>query len=186
VGDQAGKAKIKKILRNKVVITTDKGDLLLTIDEEDFGKGRKASSSQPRASTRLTSPQPGAGTAGYDSSVRQLPRRRARSINIKQEEVAASLADTQQLMEKLSITPFVQDDQPAGFIIGKIPRGSVLTKMGLRNGYVVTQVNDTPITGPEQAAEFFRTLADGGEVTIQVKRSRGVRRRARQINLNIE
>ena len=89
-------------------------------------------------------------------------------------------------MEELSITPYMQDDEPAGFIISKIPRGSVLTKMGLRNGYVVTQVNDTEITGPEQAAEFFRTLADGGEVTIQVQRSRGVRRRPRQINLNIE
>ena len=186
VGDQAGKAKIKKILRNKVIITTDKGDLLLTIDDEDFGKGRKSSSSQRRAASSLTSPQPGVGTMGYDRSVMQLPRRSIRAINIKQEEVTASLADTNQLMEELSITPYMQDDEPAGFIISKIPRGSVLTKMGLRNGYVVTQINDTDITGPEQAADFFRTLADGGEVTIQVQRSRGVRRRPRQINLNIE
>jgi len=89
-------------------------------------------------------------------------------------------------MEQLSITPFMQDDQPAGFIISKIPRGSVLTRMGLRNGYVVSQINDTAITGPEQAAEFFRILSDGGEVTIQVQRSWGVRRRPREINLNIE
>ena len=186
VGDQAGKAKIKKILRNKVIITTDKGDLLLTIDDEDFGKGRKASSTQRRAASSLASPQRGPGTVGYDSSVMQLPRRGVRSININQEEVAAALADTDQLLEELSITPFMQDDQPAGFIISKIPRGSVLTKMGLRNGYVVTQINDTAITGPEQASDFFKTLADGGEVTIQVQRSRGVRRRPRQINLNIE
>ena len=186
VGDQAGKAKIKKILRNKVIITTDKGDLLLTIDDEDYGKGRKSSSSQQRASRRLTSPQPGADTMGYDRSVMQLPRRSIRAINIKQEEVAASLADTNQLMEELSITPYMQDDGPAGFIISKIPRGSVLTKMGLRNGYVVTQINDTEITGPEQAADFFRTLADGGQVSIEVQRSRGARRRPRKINLNIE
>jgi type II secretory pathway component PulC len=51
---------------------------------------------------------------------------------------------------------------------------------------VVTQINDTAITGPEQAADFFRTLAEGGEVTIQIQRSRGVRRRPREINLNIE
>ena len=186
VGDQAGKAKIKKILRNKVIITTDKGDLLLTIDDEDFGKGRKTSSSQKLASRSLASPQPGAGTVGYDSSVMQLPRRRIRSINIKQEDVTAALGDTDQLLEELSITPYMQDNEPAGFIISKIPRGSVLTRMGLRNGYVVTQVNDTAITGPEQASEFFKTLADGGEITIQVQRSRGVRRRPRQINLNIE
>ena len=58
-GDQAGKAKIKKILRNKVVITTDKGDQLLTIDDEDFGKGGKAASKQ-RGPQGLTSAQPDA------------------------------------------------------------------------------------------------------------------------------
>jgi type II secretion system protein C len=185
-GDQAGKAKIKKILRNKVVITTEKGDQLLTIDDEDFGKGRKAASKQRGASRGLTSPQPNAGGMRFDVSGSQLPRRRARSINLKHDEVAASLADTDQLLQELTISPFMQDDQPAGFIISKIPRGSILTKMGLRNGYVVTQLNDQEITSPDQADDFFRTLAEGGEVTIQVSRSRGTRRRSRQINLNIQ
>ena len=185
-GDQAGEAKIKKILRNKVIITTDKGDQLLTIDDEDFGKGGKASSKKRGASRGLTSPQPNAGEMRYGVSGSQLSRRRARSINLNHEEVAASLADTEQLLQELTISPFMQDEQPAGFIISKIPRGSILTKMGLRNGYVVTQLNDQEITSPDQAAEFFSTLAEGGEVTIQVRRSRGVRKRSRQINLNIE
>ena len=47
-------------------------------------------------------------------------------------------------------------------------------------------INDQVITGPDQASEFFRMLAEGGEVSIQVRRSRGVRHRSRQINLNIE
>ena len=185
-GVQAGKATIKKILRNKVIITTDKGDQLLTIDDEDFGKGGKAASKKRGASVGLTAPQTNAGEIRSGGSGSQLTPRRTRAINLKHEDVAASLADTDQLLQELTISPFMQDDQPAGFIISKIPRGSILTKMGLRNGYVVTQLNDQEITGPDQAVEFFRTLADGGEVTIQVRRSRGVRRRARQINLNIE
>ena len=185
-GDQAGKATIKKILRNKVIITTDKGDQLLTIDAEDFGKGGKAASKQPRAPMSQTSQQSNSWETRLGGSGSQLTPRRARAINLKHEDVAASLANTDQLLQELTISPFMQDDQPAGFIISKIPRGSILTKMGLRNGYVVTQLNDQEITGPDQAVEFFRTLAEGGEVTIQVRRSRGVRRRARQINLNIE
>ena len=185
-GDQAGQATIKKILRNKVIITTDKGDQLLTIDDEDFGKGGKTASKQPRAPMGQTSPQPNTWEVSPGGSGSQLTPRRARAINLKHEDVAASLANTDQLLQELTISPFMQDDQPAGFIIGKIPRGSILTKMGLRNGYVVTQLNDQEITGPDQAVEFFRTLAEGGEVTIQVRRSRGVRRGARQINLNIE
>ena len=66
------------------------------------------------------------------------------------------------------------------------PKPGMLREMGLRNGYVVTQLNDQEITGPDQAAEFFKTLAEGGEVSIQVSRSRGTRRRPRQINLDIQ
>ena len=185
-GDQAGKAKIKKILRNKVIITTAKGDLLLTVEEKDFGKGRGSGSKQRHRPTSLKSSQSrDAGTRSGSSGAR-ISRRRTRSINLKREEVQESLADTNQLLEELTLSPFMQGDEPAGFIISKIPRGSILTKMGLRNGYVVTQINDQTITGPEQADEFFRTLAEGGEVSIEIRRSRGVKRRSRQININIE
>ncbi|MFC1882072.1 type II secretion system protein N, partial [Thermodesulfobacteriota bacterium] len=181
-GDEAGKAKIKKILRNKVIITTAKGDQLLTVEDEDFGKGGSAASKQRRAPMSLTSPQP---TAREQAGT--TPRRTGtRSISLNRDEVEATLADTDRLLQELTISPFTQGDQPAGFIISNIPRGSVLSKMGLRNGYVVTQLNDQAITSPDQAGDFFRTLAEGGEVTIQVRRSRGVRRRSREINLNIE
>ena len=182
-GDQAGEAKIKKILRNKVVITTDKGDQLLTIEDEDFGNRGRAGSNQQRATMGPTSPQPATGARTSGSTPR---RTRTVSVNLKRDEVQASLADTDRLLQELNVSPFMQGDEPAGFIIKNIPRGSVLTKMGLRNGYVVTQLNDQAITSPDQAAEFFRTLAAGGEVSIQIRRSRGVRRRTRQINLNIE
>ena len=185
-GDQAGDVKIKKIMRSKVVITTDKGDQLLTIEDEDFGRSGGALSNQRRAPMSLTAPQPTAAEIESRSSASALSSRRARSINLKREEVEASLADTERLMQELKVSPFMQGDQPAGFIISNIPRESVLTRMGLRNGYVVTQLNDQAITGPDQASEFFRTLAQGGEVSIQVRRSRGVRRRSQMINLNIE
>ena len=185
-GDQAGKVKIKKILRSKVIITTDKGDQLLIVDAQDFRKSGSASSKQRRVPTSLTFPQPAVAemTSGNFGSKPRAAR--TRSISLNRDEVEATLADTDQLLQELTISPFMQGDQPAGFIIRNIPRGSVLTKMGLRNGYVVTQLNDQAITSPDQAAEFFRTLAEGGEVTINVGRSRGVRRRPRQINLNIE
>jgi type II secretion system protein C len=184
-GDQAGKVKIKKILRNKVIITTAKGDQLLTIEAKDFGKSGRGASKQRRAPMSLTSPQPTERERESGSTPRRT-RIRTRSISLNRDEVEATLADTDRLLQELKVSPFMQGDEPAGFIISNIPRGSVLTKMGLRNGYVVTQLNDQAITGPDQAADFFRTLAEGGEVTIQVRRSRGVRRRSRQINLNIE
>jgi serine protease Do len=80
----------------------------------------------------------------------------------------------------------MENDQPGGFKINSITSGSVPAKMGLRNGHVITGVNDREITGPDQAAEFFQTLAAGGDITIKVRKSRGVRKHSRSIRLSIE
>ena len=47
---------------------------------------------------------------------------------------------------------------------------------------VIVGIDGETITSPEQASDFFQKLAEGGEVTIKLKR----RRRTRQIKLNIE
>jgi type II secretory pathway component PulC len=67
-----------------------------------------------------------------------------------------------------------------------LPPESILIAMGLRSGDLIIGVNDQPITGPEQAAEFFQTLKQGGDVTIQVGKGRGVRIRGRVIHLKID
>ena len=54
--------------------------------------------------------------------------------------------------------------------------------MGLRSGVVVTEVNGEAIAGPDQAAMFFETLQEGGDIAFKIKR----RRRTRFISLNIE
>ena len=81
---------------------------------------------------------------------------------------------------------YMKNDQPSGFVISSIPSQSILRKMGLKNGVAILGLNDEAITSPDQAAEFFQTLADGGEMTIKVRKGRGVRRRTRFIHLNIE
>jgi general secretion pathway protein C len=173
-GDRAGKAKIKKILRNNVVITTAEGDELLTVEIKESSK-------------RATSYSP-ARQAGSSSSSNQRtsgnPRRSARtsSINLKRDEVRAALADIDGLKEQVRLTPYMQGDQPSGFRVGKIPADSVLREMGLRSRDVIVGMDEESITSPDQASDFFQKLADGGEVTIKLKR----RRRTRQIRLNIE
>jgi len=187
-GDKAGEARIKKILRNKVVITTATGDQLLAIEAEDFAKSSTSAAKRGLASGSVQYPQqvPGAAAPGSPFTGSSFNRARSASINLKRGEVETALADTDRLLQEVKVTPFLQGDNPAGFIINNIPRGSILTRMGLRNGYVVKQLNDSEITSPDQAAEFFRTLAAGGEVTFQIQRSKGVRRRSQTIHLNIE
>jgi general secretion pathway protein C len=173
-GDTAGKVKIKKILRNNVVITTTKGDELLTVEIKESG--------------RRSIPYPAARQVGTSSSSAQTAsgtrRRSARtsSISLKSDEVADSLANVDTLMEQIQLSPYMQGDEPSGFRLGNVPRDSVLRKMGLRSRDVIVGVDEESITSPDQASDFFQKLAEGGEVTIKLKR----RRRTRRIQLNIE
>jgi type II secretory pathway component PulC len=100
--------------------------------------------------------------------------------------VEASLGNVDQVIHELNISPYTRAGKPYGFRIGRLPAGSILTAMGLRSGDLITGVNDQAITGPEQAAEFFQTLKQGGDVTIKVGKGRGVRIRGRLIHLKIE
>ena len=172
-GENAGKVKIKKILRNNVVITTADGDELLTVEIKKSGK-RAASAQSQYIGSQSSSAQQETGT--------RQQRARTSSIRLKRDELADSFADIDGLMEQMKITPYKSGDEAAGFRLGSITRDSVLRKMGLRSRDVIVGIDDETITSPDQASDFFKRLADGGEVTIKLKR----RRRTRQIKLNIE
>jgi PDZ domain-containing secreted protein len=64
----------------------------------------------------------------------------------------------------------------------RLPTQRVPRRTWLRSRDGIVVVNDQEITSPEQAVEFFQRLAEGGDITIKLKR----RRRSRQIKLNIE
>jgi len=172
-GDTAGKVRIKRILRNNVVITTVNGDELLTVEIKESGKSASSTQTQ-NIGSQSSSAQQATGT--------QRQTARTSSIRLKRDEVADSLADIDGLMQQMKIAPYKSGDQAAGFRLGSITRDSVLRKMGLRSRDVIVGIDDETITSPDQASGFFKRLADGGEVTIKLKR----RRRTRQITLNIE
>ena len=152
-GDTAGKVKIKKILRNNVVITTAKGDELLTVEIKESAKRSTSYGSAQRVGSQSSSAQRLSGS--------RRPSARTRSISLNREEVAASLADTEKLLQQMQISPYMFNDEPTGFKIGRIPSQSVLRKMGLRSRDIIMGVNDETITGPEQAADFFPNTFGG-------------------------
>jgi len=167
-GDKAGEVLIKKILRNKVIVDAGRGEELLALELEETG----------RKVEFFPAPQSGVMERG--------PASREDSLRFGRAEVEAALANVDQLTQELSISPFVRAGKPAGFRIGKLPPESILIAMGLRTGDLIIGVNDQAITGPEQAAEFFQTIKQGGDVTIKVGTGRGVRLRGRVIHLKIE
>jgi general secretion pathway protein C len=155
-GDAAGEVLIKKVLRENVLITTKHGDKLLTVEIEQT---RQPSKTYKMGQLKSTS-----------------------SIRLDRAEVESPLDDIDQLLEKVTILPFKQDGQAAGFRLSKLPPKNILRKMGLRLRDVIVGVNGEAITDPDQASYVFQKLAQGGEVTLEIKR-RGL---ARRIQLDIE
>jgi type II secretion system protein C len=174
-GDKAGDVVIKKVLRNKVIVGTDQGDRLLTVGLEQSGQG----SITPLAvQPAFSFPDDADAPPTHTSTV---SRARTRSISVDREDVESTLANTEKIMEELEISPYTIADRPYGFRLGNIEPDSVLIKMGLRNGMVITEVNGEKITRPDQAARFFQTLKEGGDIAIKYRN----RRRTMQLNLSI-
>jgi type II secretion system protein C len=172
-GDKAGNVMIKKVLRNKVIIATADGDRLLALDTGETRQPPQGGTSTQRAVAKAFMPT--------QTSGRPLSRARTRSFRLDRQEVEASLADTDQILQEVKISPYMIADRPSGFRLGNIAPDSVLARMGLRSGVVITEVNGERIAGPEQAAMFFQTLQEGGDIAFKIRR----RRRTIQINLNI-
>lgn len=169
-GDKAGEVVIKKVLRNNVIITTQKGEKLLTVEIEKTQQPSKTDKSWQLARWETSSIPDG------------QPESDTTSIHLNREEIESFLADIDQLYNEVTILPFTQEDQPSGIRLGRLPPKNILRKMGLRLKDVIVGVNGVLLTEPDQATELFRKLAEGGEITLEIKR-RGF---TRQIQLNIE
>jgi type II secretion system protein C len=176
-GDTAGPARIKRILRNRVVITTASGDQLLTLDFEASGKGRKTplQTSQPATGT---TPSPPGGTDSEKPEVGIIEAR------LKRAQVESGLSQDDHLMQQVRVFPYTdaQGAPQGGFRLSYLMAGNVLVQMGLRSGDVILGVNGDAVAGPDDAAGFFEKLAQGGDITIQALR----RGRPVQIRLAID
>lgn len=161
-GDQVGEVRIKKILRNKVIITTARGDALLAANSPGFAQ-------------RLPSASPAQETAA-----KKTPVNNGESLGSQPAAGISPFADIDALMARVQISPYLENDQAAGVRLAGIGSRSPLTRLRLRNGDVITGVNGEKITDPAEAARFFEQLAAGGDITLQVIR----RHRPKLIHLN--
>jgi len=148
-GDGVGQVLIKRILRNKVIVETDGGDVVLTMGHEESPVISPAPQQAPR---------------------RQPPEAAVSTARLDREEVESALPDYSQLMRQVRVRPHFQEGQPGGFLIYNIDPDSIFADMGLENGDVITAVNGEPITITQQAVDFYNALTEGGEVVLEVKR----------------
>jgi len=162
-GDSVQDAVVKRILREKVILRVGDKDEILTMKEP----------SSPQA-------PPVSKRAGRDAR-RRLSQRtstRGSTITVRRSDIQESIGDINQLLSQARIQPHYKDGNSDGLAISRIKRGSIFSKLGLRNGDVVQEINGSSLTSPEDILSMYEKLKSGDQTSLQITR------RGRQKTLN--
>ena len=74
------------------------------------------------------------------------------------------------IIQKARLVPNTTDNAMNGFKIFAIEGGSLLSKVGLQNGDIITQVNDNSLKQPEQGFTLYQAFQDEREIRINILR----------------
>jgi general secretion pathway protein C len=154
-GDSVQDAVVKRILRETVILRVGDKDEILTMKEPSSPQG-------PPASRR----------AGRDAS-RRLSQRtstRGSTITVRRSEIQESIGDINQLLSQARIQPHYKDGNSDGLAISRIKRGSIFSKLGLRNGDIVQEINGSSLTSPEDILSMYEKLKSGDQTSLEITR----------------
>lgn len=153
-GDSVQTATVKKIYREKVVLTVNGKDEILQMEELVTGKG----GSRP--------PGPPARKTG-DTSTRHA---RAQRIALQRSYIETAMKDMANLMTQVQIRPHMENGVAAGLALSSIKPNSIFRRMGLRNGDIITGVDGREISTVNDALSLVDNLQSASKVSVQLKR----------------
>jgi len=173
-GDEVASARIKMILREKVVLSVDGEDEILEI-EEPTGRGG------PGIMARTGPDRPNvAEPAAAEPATLRTPG--SRSIRLKLSRLGPISDDANDWAKGATAAPFSNDEGESGLVINRVAPSSPLRRLGIRSGDVVLNINGQPV---EELSDIFETLLDtseGDTLSLNIKR----RGRERQIDFQFE
>jgi len=144
-GDDVQGATIKKILREKVILSADgKNEILRLVEPKSGGRSQRSR----QAAYRQQKNQP----------IRQ--KRTLRSSRVR-----AAVRDIDKLQSQAKIRP-----RAGGFQIYRIRPNSIFRRMGFRNGDIITAIGGRAITSVNDAYEIWRDLIAGRDTSVEFKR----------------
>lgn len=153
-GDSIDNATVKMILREKVVLTVNDQDEILTM-EEVFASKKSVRGGTPRS----------------DTHARKLPvSGYPRKITLNRERMESALENLGELMDQATIRPHIEDGTSAGISITGIKPNALFRRMRLRNGDIITGVNGRAIESVEDAISIFEDFNSASELKIDIKR----------------
>lgn len=173
-GDEVASARIKMILREKVVLSVNGEDEILEI-EKPTGRGG------PGIMARTGPDRPNvAAPAAAEPATLRTPG--SRSIRLKLSRLGPISEDANEWAKGATAAPFSNDEGESGLVINRVAPSSPLRRLGIRSGDVVLSINGQSV---EELSDIFETLLDtseGDTLSLNIKR----RGRERQIDFQFE
>ncbi|MEA2061981.1 MAG: type II secretion system protein N [Thermodesulfobacteriota bacterium] len=156
-GDTIQSARIKIILRHRVVLSNNGRDQVLEMDLKDKG-----------SQTNLPVKDPGSGPS--------------ETISVDRSLVEESMSNINTLMKQVRIRPHFENGRPDGLLVYGISPNSLFRKMGLRNGDIIMGVDGRTIQSVDDALSLYDNLKNAGNLDMQIKR----RGRLKEIHYNVQ
>ena len=107
----------------------------------------------------------GAATASADGGADKT------EFTVPEDEVTQALANLPQLLSQARAVPYFRNGQSIGMRLFAIRTGSLYEKLGLKNGDIVTAVNDSSLSDPTQALKLFEQLKSQRSIAVKLERN---------------
>jgi type II secretory pathway component PulC len=163
--ERVGKAVIKLILRNTVIIETEDGR-------------RKRLSTDDEGAKSPKSGQEGIGIPVESKEIQGD----GSTLHVPRDEVPSSPSDVRSVVGDIRLAPQMVEGKMGGVSVGRLSAQNILYRIGLRSADIIKGVDEEEFDSAEGFQSFFERLAQGGDMTVLVER----RGRLKKLKINIE
>ncbi|MCJ7683237.1 MAG: hypothetical protein MUO68_02980, partial [Desulfobacteraceae bacterium] len=92
------------------------------------------------------------------------------TVTLARSDIQDSLKNINKLLTQARIRPNLKDGKPDGFALSYIKANSFFTKLGLKRGDIVKNINGKQINTPEDAFSFYQALESGAPLSMEISR----------------
>lgn len=92
-------------------------------------------------------------------------------FSVPEAELSDALANLPLLLSQARAVPYFRNGQSIGMRLFAIRSGSLYEKLGLKNGDIITAVNDSSLSDPAQALKLFEQLKSERSITVKAERN---------------
>jgi len=91
-------------------------------------------------------------------------------VTLSSRDIQPFLNDPNSLLQMAQFKPYSREGGMNGFQVSNIRGDSILRKLGLRNGDVLTRIDGRPITGPTELLQAYSSLGNSTLVSMDIQR----------------